>query len=147
MTNIISDMFICVTSLIIIVTGTENNKVFATSSLRGLRFLQILRIVRMDRRGGTWRLLGSVIYLHRQELVTTFYIGFLGLIFASLLMYNLENSSLIVESVDGLYNLTHPNQDFKTYADCLWWGIVSDHPLNIPSLQLSIQVCDLFFSR
>lgn len=29
-----------------------------------MRFLQILRMVRMDRRGGTWKLLGSVVYAH-----------------------------------------------------------------------------------
>ena len=38
--------------------------IFATSALRSLRFLQILRMVRMDRRGGTWKLLGSVVYAH-----------------------------------------------------------------------------------
>ena len=32
---------------------------FATSALRSLRFLQIVRMVRVDRRGGTWKLLGS----------------------------------------------------------------------------------------
>lgn len=36
------------------------------AALRGLRFFQILRMVRMDRRGGTWKLLGSVVYAHRQ---------------------------------------------------------------------------------
>lgn len=35
-------------------------------SSRGVRFLQILRMLHVDRQGGTWRLLGSVIYLHRQ---------------------------------------------------------------------------------
>lgn len=45
--------------------GTSG-QVFATSALRGLRFFQILRMVRMDRRGGTWKLLGSVVYAHRQ---------------------------------------------------------------------------------
>ncbi|ESO95948.1 hypothetical protein LOTGIDRAFT_147366, partial [Lottia gigantea] len=44
--------------------GTQD--MFATSSLRGLRFFQILRMVRMDRRGGTWKLLGSVVWAHRQ---------------------------------------------------------------------------------
>uniref|UniRef100_A0A182FH70 Ion transport domain-containing protein n=1 Tax=Anopheles albimanus TaxID=7167 RepID=A0A182FH70_ANOAL len=39
---------------------------FFLSALRGLRFFQILRMVRMDRRGGTWKLLGSVVYAHRQ---------------------------------------------------------------------------------
>lgn len=43
-----------------------NRQVFAASALRGLRFFQILRMVRMDRRGGTWKLLGSVVYAHRQ---------------------------------------------------------------------------------
>jgi hypothetical protein len=43
-----------------------SGQVFATTALRGLRFFQILRMVRMDRRGGTWKLLGSVVYAHRQ---------------------------------------------------------------------------------
>ncbi len=42
------------------------NGVFAASALRGLRFFQILRMLRMDRRAGTWKLLGSVVYAHRQ---------------------------------------------------------------------------------
>jgi len=32
----------------------------------GVRFLQILRMLHVDRQGGTWRLLGSVVYIHRQ---------------------------------------------------------------------------------
>lgn len=32
----------------------------------GVRFLQILRMLHVDRQGGTWRLLGSVVYVHRQ---------------------------------------------------------------------------------
>ena len=36
------------------------------SSFRGVRFLQILRMLHVDRQGGTWRLLGSVVYIHRQ---------------------------------------------------------------------------------
>lgn len=33
---------------------------------RGIRFLQILRMLHVDRQGGTWRLLGSVVFIHRQ---------------------------------------------------------------------------------
>ena len=71
-------------------------QVFATSAIRGIRFLQvcdenvakkpsslahdahnhpcqhrdyshsqILRMLHVDRQGGTWRLLGSVVFLHR----------------------------------------------------------------------------------
>lgn len=35
---------------------------------RGIRFLQILRMLHVDRQGGTWRLLGSVVFIHRQVL-------------------------------------------------------------------------------
>ena len=69
-----------------------------------------LRMVRMDRRGGTWKLLGSVVYAHRQELITTIYIGFLGLIFSSFLIYLAEKDE---------------NKMFRSFADALWWGLVS----------------------
>ncbi|XP_046994725.1 potassium voltage-gated channel subfamily KQT member 4 [Schistocerca americana] len=84
---------------------------FAASALRGLRFFQILRMVRMDRRGGTWKLLGSVVYAHRQELITTLYIGFLGLIFASFLVYLAEKDA-------------NPTS-FSNFADALWWGVIT----------------------
>ena len=69
------------------------------------------RMVRMDRRGGTWKLLGSVVYAHRQELITTIYIGFLGLIFSSFLIYLVEKDE---------------NKMFRSFADALWWGLVSE---------------------
>lgn len=50
----------------IIVLSGPDGQIVAASALRGLRFFQILRMVRMDRRGGTWKLLGSVVYAHRQ---------------------------------------------------------------------------------
>jgi potassium voltage-gated channel KQT-like subfamily protein 5 len=49
------------------------NGVFAASALRGLRFFQILRMLRMDRRAGTWKLLGSVVYAHRQVCFSFFF--------------------------------------------------------------------------
>uniref|UniRef100_A0A8W7PYI7 Ion transport domain-containing protein n=1 Tax=Anopheles coluzzii TaxID=1518534 RepID=A0A8W7PYI7_ANOCL len=97
-------------SIVVLVMGTSG-QVFATSALRGLRFFQILRMVRMDRRGGTWKLLGSVVYAHRQELITTLYIGFLGLIFASFLVYLME------KDVRGT--------KFSNFAQALWWGVIT----------------------
>ena len=46
-----------------------------------------------------------------QELFTTLYIGFLGLIFSSFLVYLAEKDQ-------------NANK-FGTYADALWWGVVS----------------------
>jgi len=47
---------VIIASIAIFIVGT-GGQVFAASALRGLRFFQILRMVRMDRRGGTWKLL------------------------------------------------------------------------------------------
>lgn len=46
-----------------------------------------------------------------QELITAWYIGFLCLILASFLVYLAEKGE---------------NEHFDTYADALWWGLVSD---------------------
>ncbi|XP_030394556.1 potassium voltage-gated channel subfamily KQT member 4 isoform X1 [Gopherus evgoodei] len=103
------DLIVFVASLAVIAAGTQGN-IFATSALRSMRFLQILRMVRMDRRGGTWKLLGSVVYAHSKELITAWYIGFLVLIFASFLVYLAEKDA---------------NTEFATYADSLWWGTIT----------------------
>lgn len=47
-----------------------------------------------------------------QELITAWYIGFLCLILASFLVYSVEKES---------------NEEFETYADALWWGLVRQH--------------------
>lgn len=59
------DTIVIVASIVVLGIGSHG-QVFAASALRGLRFFQILRMVRMDRRGGTWKLLGSVVWAHRQ---------------------------------------------------------------------------------
>lgn len=68
-------------------------------------------MLRVDRRGGTWKLLGSVVMAHRQELVTTLYIGFLSLITSSFVMYLLEKDA--------------PDTKIKSYAESLWWGVIT----------------------
>lgn len=53
----------------------------------------------------------DVIVLYFQELFTTLYIGFLGLIFSSFLVFLAEKD-------------TNPIM-FGNFADALWWGVVS----------------------
>ncbi|XP_043088024.1 potassium voltage-gated channel subfamily KQT member 2 isoform X1 [Puntigrus tetrazona] len=103
------DIMVLIASISVLAAGTQGN-VFATSAIRSLRFLQILRMIRMDRRGGTWKLLGSVVYAHSKELITAWYIGFLCLILASFLVYLAEKED---------------NEMFDTYADALWWGLIT----------------------
>ncbi|PAV60326.1 hypothetical protein WR25_15435 [Diploscapter pachys] len=108
------DLCVVIASITVIIVGSEG-QVFATSAIRGVRFLQILRMLHVDRQGGTWRLLGSVVFIHRQELITTLYIGFLGLIFSSYFVYLAEKDHV---SPDG-------RQAFTSYADALWWGVIT----------------------
>lgn len=63
--SIIVDLFVVVASTLLI-TLAADRQAFAASAIRGVRFLQILRVLHVDRHGGTWRLLGSVVYIHRQ---------------------------------------------------------------------------------
>uniref|UniRef100_A0A914XL38 Potassium voltage-gated channel subfamily KQT member 1 n=1 Tax=Plectus sambesii TaxID=2011161 RepID=A0A914XL38_9BILA len=108
------DLCVVVASLVVISVGNEG-QVFAASAIRGVRFLQILRMLHVDRQGGTWRLLGSVVFIHRQELITTLYIGFLGLIFSSYFVYLAEKDH---QTADG-------RVAFTSYADALWWGVIT----------------------
>ncbi|XP_033940417.1 potassium voltage-gated channel subfamily KQT member 1 isoform X3 [Pseudochaenichthys georgianus] len=110
----IIDLIVVIASLIVLGVGS-NGQMFATSAIRGIRFLQILRMLHVDRQGGTWRLLGSVVFIHRQELITTLYIGFLGLIFSSYFVYLAEKDAVDEEGKTG----------FASYADALWWGVVT----------------------
>uniref|UniRef100_T1IGW3 Potassium voltage-gated channel subfamily KQT member 1 n=1 Tax=Strigamia maritima TaxID=126957 RepID=T1IGW3_STRMM len=110
----IIDLIVVFASIVVLAVGS-NGQVFATSAIRGIRFLQILRMLHVDRQGGTWRLLGSVVFVHRQELITTLYIGFLGLIFSSYFVYLAEKDAV---GPDG-------QTDFASYADALWWGVIT----------------------
>ncbi|XP_013877460.1 potassium voltage-gated channel subfamily KQT member 3 [Austrofundulus limnaeus] len=64
--------------------------------------------------------------LGKVELITAWYIGFLSLILASFLVY-------LVEKDDGSMNVSDQEnptvqtqtQDFDTYADALWWGLIT----------------------
>ncbi|NWI14197.1 KCNQ1 protein, partial [Crypturellus soui] len=49
------------------------------------------------------------------ELITTLYIGFLGLIFSSYFVYLAEKDAVDEDGKTG----------FSSYADALWWGVVT----------------------
>jgi hypothetical protein len=62
---LVVDFAVIIVSIILLGVGSAGQPI-ATSTVRGLRFFQILRMVRLDRRGGSWKLLGSVVWAHRQ---------------------------------------------------------------------------------
>ena len=115
----------------------KESRVLATSVLRALRFLQVVRMIRVDRRlvlthyiltnkvgcqpthfrGSSWKLLASVINTHTKELLTAIYLGLLTLIFLSYLIYQIEHQDNVLD--------TDEPQMFDSFADALWWGIVT----------------------
>ncbi|XP_074606145.1 potassium voltage-gated channel subfamily KQT member 1-like isoform X3 [Acropora palmata] len=102
----IIDMIVIVSSIVAISLASS----VSSSPIRLLRFLPLLRVLRFDRQAGTWKLLGSVIFVHRQELLTTFYLGFISLIFASFVLYMAEKDI---------------NPDLRNWPSSFWWGIVT----------------------
>lgn len=62
-------------------------------------------------------------FLVFQELITTLYIGFLGLIFSSYFVYLAEKDAVDEEGKTG----------FSSYADALWWGVVRQQTWNDPN--------------
>ena len=79
-------------------------------SLRWLRFFQILRMFRIDRRGVTWRLLGRVVFSHWHELVSSAYIASILLLLTSFVVFKAE---------------TLANSQFATWADSIWWTFIT----------------------
>ena len=67
-----------------------------------------------------------------QELFTTAYIGFLGLIFSSFLIYLVEKDR-------------NPRM-FGTYADALWWGVVSNIAIFLVLRRTRIQFISLYLN-
>lgn len=61
-----------------------------------------------------------------QELITAWYIGFLTLILSSFLVYLVEKD---VPEKDA--NGVEMKEEFETYADALWWGLVSDSKITL----------------
>lgn len=77
------------------------------------------------------------LFCFSQELITTLYIGFLGLIFSSYFVYLAEKDAVDEEGRTG----------FSSYADALWWGVVS-HSTSIKTLrqqQLLSKDTDVFY--
>lgn len=82
-----------------------------------------------------------------QELITAWYIGFLTLILSSFLVYLVEKD---VPEKDA--NGVEMKEEFETYADALWWGLVSNskkyliaffktsYPRRDEVLEISVQV-------
>ncbi|MEG4518240.1 MULTISPECIES: ion transporter [unclassified Microcoleus] len=76
-----------------------------------IRVLRLLRLLKMSRYSESFRTLGSVLYAKKEELIATAFAVFILLIFASSVMYFVENEA-------------HP-ETFGSIPDAMWWGVVT----------------------
>ena len=110
----IVDLCVIIGYAILLCMGIKNTE-FSIQLVRYVRILQILRFLHVDRRLTSWRLLGSVVYDHRYELIATLYFCFIFLIVVAYLIWLVEKD----ESKPAKEDMFH------SFADTLWWAIVT----------------------
>lgn len=95
------DAFVIISTL---TTAILSVKITYFSILRITRFLQIFRILRLDRQRGDLRTMGRVVYKHRKELITCYFVGFIILLGGTYIVYIIEKSSATDSSIDNMAN-------------------------------------------
>lgn len=85
----IVDLCVIIGYAILLCLGLNSTQ-FSIQLVRYVRILQILRFLHVDRRLTSWRLLGSVVYDHRYELIATLYFCFIFLIVVAYLIWLVE---------------------------------------------------------
>eukprot|EP00794_Sanderia_malayensis_P011877 gene11877-13110_t len=105
---------IVIFATIALISFHKNSDYLNISILRFLRFLQVLRILRLDRQRGAFKMVSQVVYDHRQELLTCWYMSFIILITCSFLVYLAEKAS--PSSASG---------KIQNLAEGIYWGVIS----------------------
>lgn len=70
------------------------------SILRVTRFMQVFRILRIDRQRGDFKTMGNVVKEHGKELITVYFVGFVIMFSATYIVYLVEKHSEIIETSD-----------------------------------------------
>ncbi|XP_012559369.1 potassium voltage-gated channel subfamily KQT member 1 isoform X1 [Hydra vulgaris] len=95
---VILDMIVILATIFIIYSHKIIRDDLHTTLFQFLNFLQILRILRLDRQQGAFKIMSLVVYEHRQELMTCWYLSFILLAACSFLVYIAEKNDSIVSS-------------------------------------------------
>lgn len=104
----IIDLVVIVISFGAVVFNAQGD--LLVTSLRGVRFIQIFQMVRLDFKFRPWRMMASVVYSQRIHLAIVFYMGFLALIFISFIIYFVEKDV---------------NPQFDSLASSMWWAMIT----------------------
>lgn len=88
---------------------------FFPDHLSVMRFFQLIRFLYIDRQAQTWIILMKVVHQHRFELLSSFYIGIIILLFSSYFIMLVENP----------YSEENDDNHFHSYADAIYWSIIT----------------------
>lgn len=101
---------------------------FFPDALSVMRFFQLIRFLYIDRQAQTWVILMKVIHQHRFELLSSFYIGIIILLF----------SSYFIMLVEKPYSDQQNDYHFHSYADAMYWSIITMTTIGYGMLLLTI---------
>ena len=131
-------MIDCFVILSTITTLILNNEVLDATYfpvLRATRFMQVFRLLRVDRQRGDIRTMGAVVRNHSKELITVYFVGFVIMFSATYIVYLCERHVLghdasfneevtITNMVDGLYwaAITVTSVGYGDFHPVTWSG-------------------------
>jgi len=95
------DAFVIISTL---TTALLQIKTAYFTILRITRFLQIFRILRLDRQRGDLHIMALVVNTHRKELVTCYFVGFIILFGGTYVVYLCEKLSTDEPTIDNMAN-------------------------------------------
>lgn len=121
------DIFIIMST---IVTAILHVKSSYFTLLRTTRFLQVFRVLRVDRRKGDLGMMFRILYTHRKELLTCYFVGFIILFGGAYIVYILEKGhteATITDMANGLYwaLITVTSVGFGDISPVTWSGKIT----------------------
>uniref|UniRef100_A0AC34R8E4 Ion transport domain-containing protein n=1 Tax=Panagrolaimus sp. JU765 TaxID=591449 RepID=A0AC34R8E4_9BILA len=116
-TSIIDIVIISVTFLIIFAHNGE----VEPKTLEKIQFLQILRLLHIDRQLTTWKMIKKMIVRSFEELVTLYWISGLVFVFLAYCVYEIETYH---EAKQKAENVT-VQPTFKNYGESFWFSIIT----------------------
>jgi len=126
----LKNFYMCVDAFIIIstfVTSLLQVERSYFTILRATRFLQVFRILRLDRQKGDLKTMFQVVRNHHRELLTCYFASFIILFGGSYVVYLLESGApgcMITDMVNGLYwgFITVTSVGFGDLSPVTWSG-------------------------
>ncbi|XP_066920345.1 potassium voltage-gated channel subfamily KQT member 2-like [Clytia hemisphaerica] len=102
--------------------------------LRVTRFMQVFRILRIDRQRGDFRTMGNVVKEHSKELITVYFVGFVIMFSATYIVYLVEKHTEPLEKTaadvpdptpTSSSNETLSEVTINNMANGLYWAVIT----------------------